>query len=80
MEKDNFISKPTKEKEKFKPCLVGIQKQSVNIKNLHCLHWVFNSLWGTHELTHFFPILVCPSMIFLAKLGTFANLLGSFDK
>jgi hypothetical protein len=44
MEKDNFISKPTKAKEKFKLCLVGIQKQSVNIKNstkiknLRCLH------------------------------------------
>jgi hypothetical protein len=35
MEKDNFISKPTKEKEKFKLCLVGIKKQSVNIKTFN---------------------------------------------
>jgi len=75
------MSKFTKVKEKFSNyVLVGIQKQSVNIKKFSknkkfTFIGVFNFLGGTFASTHFFPILACSFFIFLAKLSTFATLI-----
>jgi hypothetical protein len=87
LEKDNFTSKYTKAKEKFRLCLAGIQKQTVNIKKfnknkictLSSLEYLI--FLGEHLNKHIFsPILACPFLSFLAKFDIFANLLSSFDK